>query len=332
MRQRLAQSWIDVEIFRLHNARTLPRLARGEELGAESSIVKLFWAGMSQRLYETAVAALAPTHSSCPTPTRDRRRPVGARLAASRANSIMGGTSEIQRNIIGERMLGLPREPKVSMTAASTCSTSSIRSATRARGYPHEVWTRLGPRRRSRTSPARLRAVLGDHEARRHPRDLEAAAALLERAGDHAAPAGAVMPPSEMVVMLDPPRHGPVRRVANGRFTPRAVRGQRDDIERIAVEILDGAALGRDTSGELDFVERIAAPFPLGVIAWVLGVPSDDWELLFRWTNEVIGKDDPEYRRPGESPGADEQAGARRAARDFRRSSISAGPTRRTIW
>ena len=63
-------------------------------------------------------------------------------------------------------------------------------------------------------------------------------------------------------------------------------------------------SLGPDASGELDFVERIAAPFPLGVIAWVLGVPNDDWELLFRWTNEVIGKDDPEYRRPGESPGA----------------------------
>ena len=117
-------------------------------------------------------------------------------------------------------------------------------------------------------------------------------------------PAGAVMPPSEMVVMLDPPRHGPVRRVANARFTPRAVRGQRDDIERIAVEVLDDAELRPDASGELDFVERIAAPFPLGVIAWVLGVPNDDWELLFRWTNEVIGKDDPEYRRPGESPGA----------------------------
>jgi cholest-4-en-3-one 26-monooxygenase len=39
------------------------------------------------------------------------------------------------------------------------------------------------------------------------------------------------------------------------------------------------------------------------VIAWILGVPSDDWGLLFRWTNEVIGKDDPEYRRPGETPG-----------------------------
>jgi cholest-4-en-3-one 26-monooxygenase len=102
--------------------------------------------------------------------------------------------------------------------------------------------------------------------------------------------------------MLDPPRHGPVRRVANGRFTPRAVREQRPDIERIAVEILDDAA-PTGAAGKLDFVARIAAPFPLGVIAWILGVPSDDWELLFRWTNEVIGKDDPEYRRPGETPG-----------------------------
>ena len=51
------------------------------------------------------------------------------------------------------------------------------------------------------------------------------------------------------------------------------------------------------------------------MIAWILGVPSDDWELLFRWTNEVIGKDDPEYRRPGETPGPDHQARPRRGAR-----------------
>jgi len=32
-------------------------------------------------------------------------------------------------------------------------------------------------------------------------------------------------------------------------------------------------------------------------------VPSEDWKLLFRWTNQVIGKDDPEFRQPGETPG-----------------------------
>jgi alkylation response protein AidB-like acyl-CoA dehydrogenase len=113
VRQRLAQLWIDVEIFRLHNARTLDRLAHGEEIGAESSIVKLFWAGMSQRLAETATTVLGPAGLLTPEDDDaiDGGRWVRALLAA-RANSIMGGTSEIQRNIIGERILGLPREAR----------------------------------------------------------------------------------------------------------------------------------------------------------------------------------------------------------------------------
>jgi alkylation response protein AidB-like acyl-CoA dehydrogenase len=113
VRQRLAQSWIDVEIFRLHNARALARLARGEEIGAESSIVKLFWAGISQRLAETATDVLGPGALLMPD---DDGALDGGRWAravlVTRANSIMGGTSEIQRNIIAERILGLPREPK----------------------------------------------------------------------------------------------------------------------------------------------------------------------------------------------------------------------------
>jgi cholest-4-en-3-one 26-monooxygenase len=112
---------------------------------------------------------------------------------------------------------------------------------------------------------------------------------------------GAPPPPSEMVVMLDPPRHGPLRRVAMPRFTPRAIRSRHDEIDRIAVQVLDDLA-GLDDE-EFDFVERVAAPLPIGVISWILGVPPDDWKLLFQWTNEVIGKDDAEFRRPGETPG-----------------------------
>jgi alkylation response protein AidB-like acyl-CoA dehydrogenase len=105
VRQRLAQSWIEVELFRLLNARTLERLVRGDEIGAESSLVKLLWATVSQRLAETAVAVLGP--ESLLSGTRWAHA-----LLATRANSIMGGTSEIQRTIIGERLLGLPREPR----------------------------------------------------------------------------------------------------------------------------------------------------------------------------------------------------------------------------
>jgi alkylation response protein AidB-like acyl-CoA dehydrogenase len=107
VRQELARSWIDVELFRLHNARTLDRLTRGEEIGAESSIVKLFWAEMSRRFAATAVNVLGP---GALVTADDARWARG--LLSTRANSIMGGTSEIQRTIIGERILGLPREPK----------------------------------------------------------------------------------------------------------------------------------------------------------------------------------------------------------------------------
>ena len=106
---------------------------------------------------------------------------------------------------------------------------------------------------------------------------------------------------SEMIVMIDPPRHRSLRKLASRRFTPRAVQARRADIEQIAVQILDEAATGAATS-ECDFVERIAAPLPIAVISWILGVPREDWKLLFRWTNEVIGHDDPEFRRPGRRP------------------------------
>jgi alkylation response protein AidB-like acyl-CoA dehydrogenase len=113
VRQRLAQSRVELEIFRLHNRRTLARLGRGETIGPESSLVKLFWAGMSQRLYETAVGVVGADGLLAP---EDDGAVDGGRwvlgLLASRATSIMGGTSEIQRTIIGERLLGLPREPR----------------------------------------------------------------------------------------------------------------------------------------------------------------------------------------------------------------------------
>ncbi len=113
VRQRLAQSWIEIEIFRLHNERTLSRIARGEEIGSESSLVKLFWAGMSQRFYKTASDVLGPDSLLLAADEHAFEKGRWAHgLLWSRAVTIMGGTSEIQRNIIGERLLGLPREPR----------------------------------------------------------------------------------------------------------------------------------------------------------------------------------------------------------------------------
>jgi cholest-4-en-3-one 26-monooxygenase len=106
---------------------------------------------------------------------------------------------------------------------------------------------------------------------------------------------------SDVLVVQDPPRHGPLRRVASPKFTPKAMRARREDIERLGTDLVDGVIAEND--GEIDFVDGIAAPFPLSVIAWALGAPQEDIPRLHQWTNEVIGKNDPEYQREGESAG-----------------------------
>jgi cytochrome P450 len=170
------------------------------------------------------------------------------------------------------------------------------------RGYPHETWTRLRAE-----APVACLAAPGHKPfwaITKHADILQIAGQPLRfssaRGITLAKEGAAPIPPSEMVVLLDPPKHGKMRRVLMERFTPRAVRARRAEIDRIAVDLLD-AAITAD--GELEFVQRVAAPFPLAVIAWSLGVPHEDWPLLYRWTNEIIGKDDPEFRPSGERPG-----------------------------
>ena len=102
LRQRCAARAIEVEIMRLHNCRTMTRLARGELPGAESSIVKLFWADLSQELTTLALRRRS-------APTRQLPGRWQQRMLWSRCASIAGGTNEIQRNIIAQRLLGLPR-------------------------------------------------------------------------------------------------------------------------------------------------------------------------------------------------------------------------------
>jgi alkylation response protein AidB-like acyl-CoA dehydrogenase len=99
----LAQSYIDLQVLRLHNLRTLTRLGRGEEPGPESSWVKLMWTTMTQHLSETGLAVTGRD------PTSALAGPWARQWLWSRAASIAGGTSEIQRDIIAGRILRLPR-------------------------------------------------------------------------------------------------------------------------------------------------------------------------------------------------------------------------------
>jgi alkylation response protein AidB-like acyl-CoA dehydrogenase len=106
----LAQSFVELRVLRLHNWRTLSRLARGDEPGPESSWVKLAWSDMTQHLSDLGLGLTGEASSlwhgadALPADGRWQRQ-----WLWSKAASIAGGTSEIQRNIIAERILGLPR-------------------------------------------------------------------------------------------------------------------------------------------------------------------------------------------------------------------------------
>ena len=108
---RLAQAFVEIRIFQLQNLRTLSRLQSGEEPGAETATAKLYWSEMSQRLHSTAMKVLA---DAAPLWRGAALNPGDGRWQRSwlyyRAASIFAGTNEIQRTIIGERTLGLPRE------------------------------------------------------------------------------------------------------------------------------------------------------------------------------------------------------------------------------
>jgi alkylation response protein AidB-like acyl-CoA dehydrogenase len=113
LRPRLAQAAVEVRLFQLANWRSLSRVARGQDPGPEGSAMKLAWSEMSKRLHDTVMAVLGPAaplwHGAAENPGDGAWQRSWLYYQAS---SIWAGTNEIQRNILGERVLGLPREPK----------------------------------------------------------------------------------------------------------------------------------------------------------------------------------------------------------------------------
>jgi len=109
-RQKIAQARIEAHVFRLIGLRNLTRAQHGHAPGPEASVTKLYWSEMDKRLQEAAIGAegmygaLAP---DSPFAVEDGRWQYGWMWA--QAETIYAGSSEIQRNIIAERVLGLPR-------------------------------------------------------------------------------------------------------------------------------------------------------------------------------------------------------------------------------
>ena len=110
VRQRLAQTAIDIEVLRLNALRQLTSLAQGKRPGPEASLQKLYYSELEQRLARLGNDLQGPYGQLA---RHAHRSPDGGRWAQrelqSRGPTIFAGTSEIQRNIISERVLGLPR-------------------------------------------------------------------------------------------------------------------------------------------------------------------------------------------------------------------------------
>src|SRR5207248_40370 len=110
MRQKLAQLWIDTEVFKYTGARAITKLLKGELPGPEASAGKMMWVEGHQRLQELAMELQGPYAQLGRGSTWAVDGGVWQHsFLRSRANSIEGGTTEIQKNIIGERVLGLPK-------------------------------------------------------------------------------------------------------------------------------------------------------------------------------------------------------------------------------
>ena len=105
-------------------------------------------------------------------------------------------------------------------------------------------------------------------------------------------------PPTMM--HTDPPEHTVYRKLVQPGFAPGRMRALEDDVRRRAKPLVDRIAAGKT----IDFVESVSVPFPLFIISTLLGMPDEDWERFFEWSESVI---------PGATDWSDEKRAALQA-------------------
>lgn len=109
---------------------------------------------------------------------------------------------------------------------------------------------------------------------------------------------------SQMLVSMDPPKHGKYRRIARNAFTPKAVESYEKRFRQYARQIIDAVA----PRGECEFITDVAAELPLIAILELCGVPKEDRKKFFTWTNQMMFLEDADIG--GEDPQATSQAAA----------------------
>ena len=108
IRRRIAQGFIETRVFELTSKRVLSQLSKGKSLGPEASLNKLYWSEMEARMAELVLDTLG-ARAELATGSQDGGEWFSQYLYA-RASTIYAGTSEVQKNIIAQRVLGLPKE------------------------------------------------------------------------------------------------------------------------------------------------------------------------------------------------------------------------------
>ena len=104
----VVDAWIDAEAYRLYTWNTVAQLSNGGDVGAAGSVNKLFWSQLDLAMHTTALDLLGP-ESEVRDPDIDPDGWMDGYLFAL-GGPIYAGTNEVQRNIVAERLLGLPRE------------------------------------------------------------------------------------------------------------------------------------------------------------------------------------------------------------------------------
>jgi len=114
VRDTLAQAWMDAEAYRLYTLRDVTDIVEGRSPGARSSLNKLWWSELDVRLQTAALDLLGPLAEVDTGESGARAAGSGEGWMKSYQFSLSGpiyaGTNEIQRNIVAERVLGLPRK------------------------------------------------------------------------------------------------------------------------------------------------------------------------------------------------------------------------------
>lgn len=166
-------------------------------------------------------------------------------------------------------------------------------------GYPHEVWEKLrkedpvhlvedwdGPPYWAITQHADITKISKSPE-------------IFENAPRGVMQAGGADPMSAAgtnLLVMDPPMHREYRGLVSRKFTPKSMSRVYADIDDFTREVIQRASTNGEAR-EIEFVENISARIPIWVIAVMLGVPKDDWEDLYNWTNMSVGAGDAEYQQ-----------------------------------